>query len=598
MAHTNAPLVNCACAYASTRWLTTDELETRLGFPKERIIKLAKKGELQGDYDEDEDTWWFLPEEAEEYNKRMREALSQKKQQDQRESTSSKQKVTEVPESAKSVPTEKVADVSQSTTPVSTGVAVEVSQSTTPVSTENFAEVSQSTTPVPTENPSTLQDTTTKLKHTAVDQEKSHISNFDSSEIAIAQAAIAKEAESQRLYYVLKAKERIDEFSMLNTQEKGKLTQKYLKDLKSGLPKGSIPDYVELYKLGVKKRGNKYYLSFRNKSDEHKAIASIFDSEGTRLSLETECLEEAKEKANQKIHEASLKSPKPLKETKGRYLGNALAQAHTQTSSSTASTADAKIKKLGVWHYIAGDLPLEYFDVSFVNMVIQEMHENEWSDSTKHQYGVELRAASKIAYELKWISHQPTIPSFKSGEREFIDLPYSTWQRFVNHYAKTMQEKMFLMLLWHMGIRYTSLLEADVSQFDLNKKIMHLPALKNKARVMVEVPLSDEAIQCITSLLKYRKENSISSSKLFADKKGKLPRLNYLRWRAAIKAANLPESFVPHHVRHYFATDLRRNGATLETIAKAGGWTSTESVKRYCHIGVTVTELQAVNSRT
>lgn len=567
MAHTNAPLVNCACAYASTRWLTTDELETRLGFPKERIIKLAKKGELQGDYDEDEDTWWFLPEEAEEYNKRMREALSQKKQQSQRKFIPSKQKATEVPESAKSVPTEKVAEVSQSTTPVSTEVAVEVSQGTKP-------------------------------KHTAVNQENSHVSNYDTSEIEIAQPAIAKESESQRLYYVLKAKERIDEFSMLNTQEKGKLTQKYLEDLKSGLPKGSIPDYVEIYKLGVKKRGNKYYLSFRNKSDEHKAIASIFDSEGTRLSLETESLEEAKEKANQKIHEASLKSRKPLKETKGCYLGNALAQAHTKTSSSTASTADEKIQKLGVWHYIAGDLPLEYFDVSFVNMVIQEMHENEWSDSTKHQYGVELRAASKIAYELKWISHQPTIPSFKSGEREFIDLPYSRWQRFVNHYAKTMQEKMFLMLLWHMGIRYTSLLEADVSQFDLNKKIMHLPALKNKARVMVEVPLSDEAIQCITSLLKYRKENSISSSKLFADKKGKLPRLNYLRWRAAIKAANLPDSFVPHHVRHYFATDLRRNGATLETIAKAGGWTSTESVKRYCHIGVTETELQAVNSRT
>ena len=384
MAHTNAPLVNCACAYASTRWLTTDELETRLGFPKERIIKLAKKGELQGDYDEDEDTWWFLPEEAEEYNKRMREALSQKKQQDQRESTSSKQKVTEVPESAKSLHTEKVAEVSQSTTPVSTKVAVEVSQSTKPV---------------PSEKSSICQDITTEPKHTAVDQEKSHISNFDSSEIAIAQAAIAKKAESQRLYYVLKAKERIDEFSMLNTQEKGKLTQKYLEDLKSGLPKGSIPDYVEIYKLGVKNRGNKYYLSFRNKSDEHKAIASIFDSEGTRLSLETECLEEAKEKANQKIHEASLKSPKPLKETKGRYLGNALAQAHTKTSSSTASTADEKIQKLGVWYYIAGDLPLEYFDVSFVNMVIQEMHENEWSDSTKHQYGVELRAASKIAYE-------------------------------------------------------------------------------------------------------------------------------------------------------------------------------------------------------
>lgn len=567
MAHTNAPLVNCACAYASTRWLTTDELETRLGFPKERIIKLAKKGELQGDYDEDEDTWWFLPEEAEEYNKRMREALSQKKQQAQRESTSSKQKVTEVPESAKSVPTEKVTEVSQSTTPVSTEVAVEASQGTKP-------------------------------KHTAVNQENSHVSNYDTSEIAIAQAAIAKESESQRLYYVLKAKERIDEFSVLNTQEKGKLTQKYLEDLKSGLPKGSIPDYVEIYKLGVKKRGNKYYLSFRNKSKEHKAIASIFDTEGTRLSLETECLEEAKEKANQKIHEASLKSSKPLKETNGAYLGNALAQAHTKTSSSTASTADEKIQKLGVWHYIAGDLPLEFFDVSFVNMVIQEMHENEWSDSTKHQYGVELRAASKIAYELKWISHQPTIPSFKSGEREFIDLPYSRWQRFVNHYAKTMQEKMFLMLLWHMGIRYTSLLEADVSQFDLNKKIMHLPALKNKARVMVEVPLSDEAIQCITSLLEYRKENSISSSRLFEDKNDTLPRLNYLRWRAAIKAANLPDSFVPHHVRHYFATDLRRNGATLETIAKAGGWTSTESVKRYCHIGVTVTELQAVNSRT
>ncbi len=272
--------------------------------------------------------------------------------------------------------------------------------------------------------------------------------------------------------------------------------------------------------------------------------------------------------------------------------------SYTANASKGADTVDEMQQKLGFWNYVAGDVPIDSINRYFIISILDQMRECGIQGSTRHSYAVELRKALTEAKENNLITSIPKIPSFTSGRRHLIDLPWDIWIRQVKSYALTKLEEMFLKLLWHIGQRHTNVIELDIKQINISNRLCHIPSTEHKSGEMIDIPLSEAAVDLIEETLNYKNEIGATSGLLFADATGKLLKLDKDRWDLAKEENNLDPSLTIHHVRHYFATDLRRNGASKETVAKAGGWHCTESLDRYDHTGVTKNELDAVNIRT
>lgn len=401
---------------------------------------------------------------------------------------------------------------------------------------------------------------------------------------------------------VKSCKIKTNKFFSLNKAERSTLAGTGTILLKQAMSQDIIPDYVNLLDLSVKSRPDSgtYYLDLRSKREPIPHIRNILNCKSSRYSLGTEVQTKATHKANQAIHDACIikkTSLLPLN-IEDRSLYSALAMSYTSNASNDPRTVKEKQQKLGFWYYVAADVNLDSINSYFINSILDEMRICGIKGSTRHSYAVELRQTFKVAMDNELITSIPKIPSFTSGRRNLIELPWKKWKEFVSTYRASKLEELFLHLLWHIGQRHSNVLKLDVSQINFENRLCHIPSTEHKSGEMIDIPLSESAVDLIDEIIKYKKEMKISSNLLFEDTNGKLPKIDKDRWALAAKKNNLDPSLTIHHVRHYFATDLRRNGASKETVAKAGGWHSTQSVERYDHTGVTKIELEAVNNRT
>ena len=410
---------------------------------------------------------------------------------------------------------------------------------------------------------------------------------------------------------------KIESYSELASNQKTKLIDSH----KDTFESGKIPDYVTLTKSAITKRNDSKYLclSFRS----NKKLKMLLNQKSGVMSLKTSDPIEAKARANELLHQASIDKGVSLIDFQGKTLNDAFSLLYKKKKSEDKKSKKAKSKKakskkakskesssneneelgpqcrrLVALSHLMGDIPLSQVDETFIYFTFMSMEECDWASATMNTYASDIRQSLDLAKSLGLIKAVPSIPSFQSNRRDLIELPWDTWSKFIDAYAINPLDKLFLELLWCTGLRLTLVLMMEETQIDLDKKIFHIPESKNKAKVMCDVPLSDQAIACIKKIYEYKAKNNITDKRLFADSNGKMLKLSRARIRKACKQSGLPESFVLHQTRHYFATDMRRKGATIETIAAAGGWKSREGVLRYIHTGVNEAEFQAVNSRT
>ncbi len=379
---------------------------------------------------------------------------------------------------------------------------------------------------------------------------------------------------------VKNTKEKASRYFKLNKSERSNVAETGKILLKQAISQDSTPDYVTMLdlKLVPRKESGTYQLDLRGNREPMPYIKKILNCKSSRYSLGTKAKEEAKHKANQAMHDACIinkTSLLPLS-VEHKNLHSALAMSYTANASKSAGTVDEMQQKLGFWNYVAGDISLKSINRYFVISILDEMRECGIKGSTRHSYAVELRKALAEAKENDLISSIPTIPSFTSGRRNLIELPWKMWAEFVSSYAVSKLEELFLKLLWHIGQRHTNVVELNIKQINLDSRLCHIPSTEHKSGEMIDIPLSESAVDLIEEIINYKKEVGVSSSALFADTNGKLIKIDKDRWDMAIKDNNLDPSLTIHHVRHYFATDLRRNGASKETVAKAGGWHCTE----------------------
>ena len=145
-------------------------------------------------------------------------------------------------------------------------------------------------------------------------------------------------------------------------------------------------------------------------------------------------------------------------------------------------------------------------------------------------------------------------------------------------------ERSVITLLYYTGIRRIELITLKLTNLDLNTHKIKVLGKRNKARL---IPLLPEAVSCMRTYLKYRKElNKIIDNKfLFLSELG-----NKLKDAFVYKTVNNYFSKVstkvkrsPHMLRHSFATHLLDNGADLNAVKELLGHESIAATQVYTH---------------
>ena len=139
-------------------------------------------------------------------------------------------------------------------------------------------------------------------------------------------------------------------------------------------------------------------------------------------------------------------------------------------------------------------------------------------------------------------------------------------------------------MLYYTGIRRAELITLKLTNLDLNTHKIKVLGKRNKERL---IPLLPEAVSCMRTYLKYRKElNKIIDNKfLFLSELG-----NKLKDAFVYKTVNNYFSKVstkvkrsPHMLRHSFATHLLDNGADLNAVKELLGHESIAATQVYTH---------------
>ena len=145
-------------------------------------------------------------------------------------------------------------------------------------------------------------------------------------------------------------------------------------------------------------------------------------------------------------------------------------------------------------------------------------------------------------------------------------------------------ERSIITLLYYTGIRRVELITLKLTNLDLNTHKIKVLGKRNKERL---IPLLPEAVSCMRTYLKYRKElNKIIDDKfLFLSELG-----NKLKDAFVYKTVNNYFSKVstkvkrsPHMLRHSFATHLLDNGADLNAVKELLGHESIAATQVYTH---------------
>lgn len=130
-------------------------------------------------------------------------------------------------------------------------------------------------------------------------------------------------------------------------------------------------------------------------------------------------------------------------------------------------------------------------------------------------------------------------------------------------------------LLFYTGSRAREVLQAEWTEFDLERKQWNKPARRTKQKHPSIIPLSEEAIDVVKSLLPG------SSKWLFPGRHPGEP-LGEIKgaWHEIRKAAKLPTLRV-HDLRHNFGSWLASDGESLLQIGKLLGHAQSSTTERY-----------------
>ena len=156
-------------------------------------------------------------------------------------------------------------------------------------------------------------------------------------------------------------------------------------------------------------------------------------------------------------------------------------------------------------------------------------------------------------------------------------------QPVLNH-PKGFRDKAMLELLYATGIRVTELVEMNVSDVNLNLRMVRCRSSRNERMI----PLYPAAVQALDEYIKRIRPLMLEddTEALFVNINGmRLTRQGF--WKIIkeyAKSANINKDITPQTIRHSFASHLLENGADLKDIQEMLGHQDISSTQFYSKI--------------
>lgn len=158
-----------------------------------------------------------------------------------------------------------------------------------------------------------------------------------------------------------------------------------------------------------------------------------------------------------------------------------------------------------------------------------------------------------------------------------LDFPAAT--------PRELRARAILELLYATGIRCSELVGLDLSEVDLEARMLRVLGKGSKERI---VPFGAQAHKALIAYLQVRIQARSRTDALLLNARGSrlTDRSVRLIVAARVRQIALAKHLSPHTLRHSFATHLLERGADLRAIQELLGHASLSTTQRYTHVNV------------
>lgn len=187
-----------------------------------------------------------------------------------------------------------------------------------------------------------------------------------------------------------------------------------------------------------------------------------------------------------------------------------------------------------------------------------------------------LKHCLNVAVRRGLVASNPAVKVAMPNPRNERDrvLTDDEWPRL--YQASKPHLRPILLLAYHLGQRFSEIIELTWDRVDLRRGFILLRAVDTKAKTRREVPLTPAVRATLQQIAKVRR---LETSRVFLYKGKPIQRVSRA-FKSALKAAGL-QDFRFHDLRHCASTNLRRAGVDTATAMKIIGHKSEKMWKRY-----------------
>ncbi|MCW9717389.1 tyrosine-type recombinase/integrase [Avibacterium sp. 21-599] len=224
-----------------------------------------------------------------------------------------------------------------------------------------------------------------------------------------------------------------------------------------------------------------------------------------------------------------------------------------------------------------GNKKLNEIDRNLIKFIQTEKAKEGVKNRTINAILQQIRVILRAAVEWDWLDKCPAIKLLPEPKRRIRWLTESEEMRLMQELPEHLKAIVQFAIL--TGLRMSNITQLKWSQIDLPKKLAWVNSDESKTGNSIGIPLNDKAIEVIITQFGKHKENVFTY-------KGKPVRIaNTKAFRNALSRAGIKD-FRFHDLRHTWATRHIMSGTPLYVLQELGGWSKTDTVRKYAHLSV------------
>ncbi len=232
--------------------------------------------------------------------------------------------------------------------------------------------------------------------------------------------------------------------------------------------------------------------------------------------------------------------------------------------------------KLKWLHPYFGHLYLDEITRELISEVAQAK-KAESSPSTANRHLALIRSVFRIARdEWEWLEHIPVVRLFPEPRKRVRWLRPDEAARLVAELPSHLADLAVLTLA--TGLRQSNASFLTWAQIDMQRGMAWIHADESKSGKSFSVPLNEDALSVL------RSRHGGHPVYVTTYKGRPVARTSTRAWYKALARAGI-ENFRWHDLRHTWASWHAQNGTSLQELQELGGWSCTEMVQRYAHLG-------------